>query len=268
MSFFKDGVLIERSTTTASSGTTVTLTVLSTVFQRFTGTAAQTVKLPDATTLTVGQKYVLQNRSTAPMSVQDGSAAALFTIPSGQDRTFQIYTIATVAGTWDINSSGSGGGGGGSLQWTETQTAPTPLIDSASNRVYSFQQGLSQSLSAVIKVPKSYSVGDQINLLLPFYTPDTTGTALMLTIAVLNRPGTDAYTSGANVHTSSNTAITLSGGTANIPQMVSFDLTDASGTINGVAVAPSNLLFVFLQRAGDTGVSDLAALVYGAEVTF
>lgn len=269
MGSFKDGVLLERVTTQAAASGTLSLTVTSTTYQRFTGsTSGQIVQLPAATTLTVGQKYVIQNRATAPITVNDGSGSLLYLVPSGQDRTFQCYANGTTAGTWDTSNSANSGGGGGSLQWIEDGNSPTPGLDAAENRIYNFDNGAGQLLYAAIKVPKSYSVGDQIFLLLPFYSPDSSGTALMQTVSTLIRPGTDTFSSTTNQRTSTNSAISLGAGTVNIPQMVSFDLTDSSGNINGVPVAASNVIYIALTRGTDTGASDLSVMVYAAEVTF
>lgn len=272
MGVFKDGALLERTTSTVTSAGTLSLTVTSTTFQRFTGsTSGQIVKMPSATTLTIGQKYVVQNRSTTPITVNDGANALLFLIPTGQDRTFQVYSIGTTAGTWDVSNSAASGGGGGALQWIEDGNSPTPALDSVNNRVYNFQSGLAQSLYTVVKVPKSYSVGDQVLLLLPFYANNTnTGNALLQTTATLIRPGSDLYSSVTNQRVSS-AALQVSNPSANVPQTVSFDLTDSSGNINGVAVAASNLILVALSRATPTGTdisNDLSVLVYAAEVIF
>jgi hypothetical protein len=63
-------------------------------------------------------------------------------------------------------------------------------------------------------------------------------------------------------------AVSLGAGTVNIPQNVTFDLTDSTGKINGVSVAANNYIIVQLTRGTDTGTSDLSALVYDCELTF
>ena len=166
----------------------------------------------------------------------------------------------------------AGGGGGGSLSWTEDVDSPTPIVEN-SNQVYAFQSlttlpgGGAQSLYALVLVPTSYIAGNQIKLKTSFYSPDSSGTALVQSVATLIRTGTDAITSTANQRTSTNTAVTLSAGTVNIPQAVTLDLTSATGTINGVAVAAGNLIQVKLTRGTDTATSDLKLPVYGTEMT-
>lgn len=160
------------------------------------------------------------------------------------------------------------GGGGGSLQWVEDQNSPTALVVNA-DKVYAFQNALAQSLYALIRVPAGYVAGSQINLRVPFISPDSSGTVLVNTVTTLVRTGTDLITSTTNQRTSTNSAVTMTGGKADIPQAVVCDLTDSSGQVNGVAVSAGDLLRVQLTRdATDTATSDVNVPVYGAEVTF
>jgi hypothetical protein len=160
---------------------------------------------------------------------------------------------------------GSGGGGGGSLQWIESANAPVTSV--ANNfRIYTFESGLGQALYASIRAPSSYVAGVQIFLYIQFYSAGTSNNALMQSVSTLIRTGTDAISSTTNQRTSTNAAVTLSGGTANIPQAVTLDLTDSSGQINGVAVAAGDLILIKLTRGTDTSTSDINVPVYGAEI--
>ena len=87
-------------TSTATAGTTTTLTVASTSYQRFTGTLAQTVKLPDATTLQAGFIFIIDCDSTVAISIVDAASGALDTIYSGGVANYVLLSNATVAGTW------------------------------------------------------------------------------------------------------------------------------------------------------------------------
>lgn len=163
-------------------------------------------------------------------------------------------------------ASAAGGGGGGSLEWVEDGITPTTLVENHC-RVYQYEPGGSQTIFALIKVPSSYQAGNPIKMKMDFYSPDSSGTALMQTIATLIRKGVDAMSTGANTRTSTNTAVTLGAGTVNIPQEVVFDLTDTTGKINAVAVSPGDYVLVELTRGTDTGASALKVPVFGAEVT-
>jgi len=154
----------------------------------------------------------------------------------------------------------------GSLQWIEAGAAPITAVDSVNNRIFSFVSSLSQNLYTSINVPDSYVPGKQIKMSLKFYSPDSSGTALLTAVSTLIRTGTDAITSTTNQRTSTNSAITLSGGTVNIPQSVIFDLTSSTGTINSVAVSAGSTILINLSRGSDTAASDLSSLIYNAEV--
>ena len=57
-------------TTTATAGGTTTLTAASADVQVFTGALAQTIVLPDVTTLTLGRTFTLINEATAGLTIQ------------------------------------------------------------------------------------------------------------------------------------------------------------------------------------------------------
>jgi len=88
-------------TTQASANTTTSFTSTSTSVQQFTGsTAGQIIKLPDATTLTVGEMYFVWNDTTVTMTVQDNSGTVLESCISGAYCTFLCTNTSTAAGTW------------------------------------------------------------------------------------------------------------------------------------------------------------------------
>jgi hypothetical protein len=262
----------EAFATTATAAATTTLTVASAPLQQFTGTTTQNVALPAANTLVTGTQFFIFNRSTGSVTVKDGSGSTVQVMLGLTQCTFTCAANGSVAGTWDISYTGapsSGGGGGGSLQWIEYSNAPTPDIESSGVpfRIYRFQSGLSQSLYTEIKVPTGYVNGNPVKLKTEFYSPDSSGNAVLQAISTLIRQGTDPVSSIANQRTSSNAAVTLGAGTVNIPQALTLDLTDSTGKINGVSVTAGDLIVVQLTRGSDTGTSDLLVPVYGSEVT-
>lgn len=170
------------------------------------------------------------------------------------------------AGAWA--PIGGGGGGGGITDWIEGDNSPAPTTDTMGNRVYAYSAGLAQVLSASLLVPSTYTAGSPIKLKMPFYQPDSSGTVLFQTVATLIRPGTTAYNSTTNQRTSTNTAVTMSGGVANVPQSVTFDLTSTSGQINGVSLQAGDIIYVNLVRGTDTATSDAQLLAYLYELTY
>lgn len=161
----------------------------------------------------------------------------------------------------------SGGGGGGTLEWVEFVNSPTPLYEN-NVEVYGYDNGLAQQLYASIKVPSTYVVGSPISLQSFFYSDDTTGNVLFRTVCTLIRTGTDTISSTTNQRTSTNAAVTLTGGTVDIPQALTFDLSSTGGTINGTAVHAGDLLIVQFFRDTDTSVVQAKAMMFASEVTF
>jgi len=87
-------------TSTVSSGTTIVLTAASTQYQRITGTATQTIQLPDATTLPNGFIFYIDNDSSLSVTVKDDASTTLDIIASGGINQWVLLSNITIAGTW------------------------------------------------------------------------------------------------------------------------------------------------------------------------
>ncbi len=113
----------EAFMTTVTSATPVTLTVASAPIQQFTGSTAQTVNLPSALTEVTGCQFQFFNRSSAALTIKDGSGATIqIMIPYSQ----LIVTCAannTVAGSWDLSYVPVGTSAGG-LNYTYQYATP------------------------------------------------------------------------------------------------------------------------------------------------
>lgn len=117
--------VIEGLTTTATAAGTTTLTVSSTFGQQFTGSTTQTVVLPDATTLVVGQSFFIMNRSSGAVQVNANGGGAIQTMAAGSQTIVTVITVGTSAGTWDsaYSTTSSGGGTGTAITRSIAQTA-------------------------------------------------------------------------------------------------------------------------------------------------
>jgi hypothetical protein len=94
-------------TTTAAIAGTTTLTNTSTCFQTFTGSSSQTVVLPVTSTLEVGWKFVINNRSTGTLTVNSSGANIVISIASNITATIVcIGTTLTTAADWNYEFSG------------------------------------------------------------------------------------------------------------------------------------------------------------------
>jgi hypothetical protein len=89
--------------TTASGGTTV-LAVDSARTQILVGSTTHTFELPDATTLSVGQSFIVVNNSSGVLTVTNNASATIEIIPPGGVSQLGATSIATNAGTWGIYS--------------------------------------------------------------------------------------------------------------------------------------------------------------------
>ena len=93
--------------TTATAGTTTTLTNASTYQQEFTGTLAQTVVLPVTSTLALGWSYEIINNSTGSLTVQSSGLNTIGTITSGTTASLVcVLTSGTTAASWDLDVDG------------------------------------------------------------------------------------------------------------------------------------------------------------------
>jgi hypothetical protein len=90
------------SSTTTAAGTT-TLTVTSNKNQIFTGTNTQTVVMPVATTVTVGQSWCIINTSTGAITVNSSGSNLIVTVPSGASAEVTcVLASGTTASSWSV----------------------------------------------------------------------------------------------------------------------------------------------------------------------
>lgn len=98
------GYLRSQTTSQANANSTLTLANVSTRFQVFTGSVVgQIVKMPDATTLTVGYEYWILNESSVNVTVQDNSGGSLLLLGAGQRGFFICIGVGSAAGTWSYS---------------------------------------------------------------------------------------------------------------------------------------------------------------------
>lgn len=173
----------------------------------------------------------------------------------------------------DIDGALSGTGGAmnspGGLHWTADGVSDGAVTGVTSNcRVAFFPNGATVRMVGTFQVPNGYVAGRQIQLYASFFTADSSGNMLMRTTATLVRQNTDAISSTTNQRASTNAQLTNT--VANAPRRVLFDLTDATGNINAVAVSPGDLIHVEVTRAYGSesvpGASEVQMLLDSAEM--
>jgi len=94
---FNDGY-----TNIAASGTQIVLTAASVRRYTITGSGGQTIKLPDATTLSNGEIFEFDNnQSSGAITVNNNSNTLIVSVPSGGLVRVNLLSNATAAGSWD-----------------------------------------------------------------------------------------------------------------------------------------------------------------------
>ena len=83
-----------------ATGGTTTLVASSTQIQAVVGAADQTIRLPDATTLQVGQFFSISCASSGTVTVEDYSGTPIETITQGGASQVVCTSTGTVAGSW------------------------------------------------------------------------------------------------------------------------------------------------------------------------
>jgi hypothetical protein len=102
------GGIVEQTASTATSGGTTTLINTSPQIQVFTGSATQTVVLPDATTYTEnGAKFEIYNESSLALAIQTHGGAGLTSVSSNSSVILRITSNGSSAGTWAIFNGNS-----------------------------------------------------------------------------------------------------------------------------------------------------------------
>ena len=96
-----NNIAFGTATTVTNASTPVTLTVASPAVQNFTGSANQTVNMPDATTLPLGYIYYFNNRSNSTVSLKySSSGGTIYIINGGGATQLTLISNSTVDGTW------------------------------------------------------------------------------------------------------------------------------------------------------------------------
>jgi len=83
-----------------TSGQTISLTASSTYYQHFSGSSTATLKLPDETTIPVGLSYIIDNDSSANITVQDSGGNLLTTVTSGMAGYIYSLSNSAATGNW------------------------------------------------------------------------------------------------------------------------------------------------------------------------
>lgn len=274
--------LLDKTSSVANdtaTGANATLSVVATTLVRLTdGSLTSIDMIPAAST---AREIVLLNRTGNSININNETGAtAADRILTGTGAQIALADSAALVLAYDLTSArwqivgGSGGGSGGGnigsvgLDYIESTNAPVFAQTAIGINYYEYEPALSQALYLLIKVPDAYLPGNQIFLYGMWQNADSSGNALLSTQSTLIRVGTDGISSTTNQRTSTNSAVTMSGGNQDISQEIVFDLTDSSGQINSVAVSAGDLIKIRIYENASTTASPLWYISNASEVTF
>lgn len=105
--YIKGTSLYESVSSTVTSGSIVNLTCNSNVNQRFTGSTAQTVALPQASLCSKGRVFNIVNESSQTLTVTDYTTVTLQILPANTFAHFVLYDNVSSEGVW-ANSAPAG----------------------------------------------------------------------------------------------------------------------------------------------------------------
>lgn len=96
--------------TTATAAGTTTLTAASAQVQQFTGATTQICVLPDATTVPLGQTYVIANDSTGAVQVNANGGGGVRSVPANTTAIIILIAAGSAAGTWTAGTTAAATG--------------------------------------------------------------------------------------------------------------------------------------------------------------
>jgi hypothetical protein len=122
-------------TTTATAAGTTTLTVDSNSQQFFTGSTTQTIVLPVASTMTLGQGFYVENLSSGNLTVNSSGGNLVVTVIPGITVLITcILTSGTAAASWDVDYHGFATiTGSGSNVLGTSPSLTNPIIGTVAN---------------------------------------------------------------------------------------------------------------------------------------
>ena len=194
-------------TTTATAAGTTTLTVDSNYRQFFTGSTTQTVVLPVASTMTLGQSFEISNSSTGTLTVQSSGLNLVASVEGGKSVLITcILTSGTSAASWDIQFIGgrTSTGSGGALVYATSPSLTTPTLGVASATSVNKVTITAPATSATLTIADGKTLTASNTL--TFTGTDSSSVAF-------GAGGTVAYLGTANAFTAANTFTNATGQT-------------------------------------------------------
>lgn len=274
---FQSSLYFDMTVDAATTGTDQDVSTPAKVVTKFTNASLDSIRSIVAPSPSNECVLILTNGKASgnlTLKHEDAGATAADRIDTGLAADLAIAQGGSAHLYYDTNSSrwrvisssagGGGAGGGSTLVWgNESGDSPSKEFKYF-NQCWSFDDGLTQNLYSVVKVPQGYTAGNQISLRIDHFHEAASATQLLSAQSTLIQSG-DAFDDVTDQHTSTNTAIAAGD---KVIQTAVIDLTDGSGQINSVPVAAGDLIKIRLFRGTDASTSPIFFVESSAEVTF
>lgn len=145
--------------------------------------------------------------------------------------------------------AGGGGGGGGSVAWEKLGDLSPRDNSQDGIKLEGFGSIDSQEIFVTLNVPATYSAGNPITMTGgAFFAVATSGQVFFKAQTALIRAASTVLGTYSNIHTSTNSAVVVDAVSNRLNLTGTIQLSDATGQINGVAVAAGDKLRVRLFR--------------------
>jgi hypothetical protein len=254
--------LIESYTTTATASGTTTLTVASTYNQYFTGTLAQNCKMPDVTTLVLGQSWCITNNSTNTVTIQSSGLNTIVALATLQSAIVTCIAITGTSNTsWDyciIQKSYSAGGGDMVLASVQTVSGAKTFNDTKlllNNVAGTFTGQFTNTNTA----NRTYTLQDSSDTLVGRATTDTLTNKLI-------SGGTNTLSAIANASltnssvTIGSTSVSL-GATASTITGLTLTTPVINGLATGTGIASASTVSTIATRDANGNLSNVNLLL-------
>lgn len=259
--------LLEGYSTTATATGTTTLTAASTYVQYFTGTLTQIVKLPAANTLTLGQEFVIVNRSTGALTLQNNASTVLLTLSPNSTTYVQVTNIGTLAGAWDTQFLGNETPSGTNATYTFSGTSGT-VIDNNTLKIVPLPSdaptNTTVTLATISGLSTTVGVGTYKFEYLIRYQSAATTTGIKLAIDHSGTASYFAYTAMAQDSVSANSSGNLSqnmvSGVGGVVIGLSARAKNTTLTFGGVDTINADMLMIVTGHCIITGTGTLSLL--------
>ncbi len=276
ISGFKN-VSLQMDNITSAAGTT-TLTSAAGYYQHLNGTTTQTIKLPDATTIGLGEAFLTINSSTGLLTLNDNNGASIANLSQGMANLSISNGNSTAGGAWiSIKLNDVSALKGTTLPSNITASSLTSVGTLGSLTVTGNITNSALTISQLVATDASK------NLISIAYASSNTNSA------VVQRDGSGNFSAGtitaalsgnASTATTLQTGRTIGGvsfnGSANIvPQTIQMvdDSSDATGFIlfgnasGTVSQQPkTNTVLTFDATAGQLAATSFSGALYSASL--